>query len=269
MTRLIALISAAALLLAANIAGATSKLDTRVETATEILNDLNRIPEQAIPAYLLNRAYAVAVVPSVVRAGAFLVGGSFGKGIIVVRRPDGSWSNPAFIRLGNASFGPQFGVQGADLILVFKSRRGVEQIAEGKLTLGGTAAASAGPVGRTAVAATDGRFQSEIYTYARSRGLFAGISLDGGGITMDSAANAAYYGSTDAAAWRILNDASIPTPVSAQEFIARLGAMAPRLQWQDGARNAQNAPSSQPADTGAKTYAVEETTAQPAPETMF
>jgi lipid-binding SYLF domain-containing protein len=274
MNRLIAL--AATLALAAPaLAGAApvaSKLDDRVAAANEVLQELNRIPEQAIPSALLNRAYAVAVVPGTIKGG-FIVGGSFGKGVLVTRRPDGRWSNPAFITLANLGIGWQAGAQGSDLILVFKSRKGVENIERGKFTLGGSASAAAGPVGRTTVAATDGEFRAEIYTYARSRGLFAGVSLDGGALTFDHKANAAYYdGAASGTPTRILNDDGIPTPATARPFLATLAGMAPQLQWQ-GAAEARSAatPSPAPADAAARTYGMDEPApaAKPAPETVF
>jgi lipid-binding SYLF domain-containing protein len=252
----------------------TPQLDARVASANEVLQQLNRIPEQAIPSALLNRAYAVAVIPSTVKAG-FMVSGSYGKGVIVTRRPDGRWSNPAFVTLSNIGIGWQAGAQGSDLILVFKSRKGVENIARGKFTLGGSASAAAGPVGRTAVAATDGEFKAEIYTYSRSRGLFAGVSLDGGALLFDHKANAAYYdGSASGTPTRILNDDGIPTPATARPFVETLTAMAPRLQW-TGASEARAASVPAPAPAEAvKTYAVDDAPPAapadaPAPETVF
>jgi len=257
------------------LAQAADDLNRRVQSATEVLQDLQRIPEQAIPPNLLNRAYAVAVIPNVVK-GAFFVGGSFGKGVLLVRHSDGSWSNPAFIRLGNVSFGPQWGAQGADLVLVFKSQQGVDNIARGKFTLGGSASASAGPVGRTALAMTDGEFKSEIYTYARSRGAFVGFAMDGGVITIDQEANTAFYGNaTDGAAARLFSDRNIATPPGAQPLLLALGAMAPKLDWKDAALASQApaapapAPASPPVSPPAsKTYAIEDG-AEPAPETKF
>ena len=252
-----------------NTAQAAADLDHRVQAATEVLQDLQRIPEQAIPPNLLNRAYAVAVIPNVVKGG-FWVGGSYGKGVLLVRQSDGSWSNPSFVKLGNISFGPQIGVQGADLILVFKSRRGVDNIANGKFTLGGTASASAGPVGRTALAMTDGEFKAEIYTYSRSRGLFAGVSLDGGAITIDKVANMTWYGNaTEGSANRIFTDRSLATPAAAESLRTTLTAMAPHLNWKDSAMASQASqpPAAAPAPQS-KTYAVEDGAA-PAPETKF
>jgi lipid-binding SYLF domain-containing protein len=251
-------------------ASAADDLNRRVQAANEVLQDLQRIPEQAIPPNLLNRAYAVAVIPNVIKGG-FIVGGSFGKGVLMVRRNDGAWSNPAFIKLANVGIGWQAGAQGADLVLVFKSRQGVDNIARGKFTLGGSASASAGPVGRTTGAMTDGEFKSEIYTYARSRGLFAGVSLDGGAITIDNTANTAWYGnSVDGAAARIFSDRSIATPPGARTLLVTLGGMAPPLNWNDAGQVAQTpAPAAPVQDsTDSKTYAVEDG-AEPAPETKF
>lgn len=248
-------------------AAAETSLDRRLDAAHEVLQDLTRIPERGVPSYLLNRAYAVAVIPNVVKAG-FVVGGSYGRGVLLVRRSDGRWSNPSFVRLANAGIGWQFGVQGSDLVLVFKNRQGVDNIAQGKFTLGGSASASAGPVGRSTVAATDGEFKAEIYTYARSRGLFAGVSLDGGAITIDHEANAVYYdGTASALASRILNDDGTPTPATARPLLETLTAMAPPLSW-DAAPTSRAAQAPAATPDGAKTFAVEDS-AKPAPETVF
>ncbi|MCL4779936.1 MAG: lipid-binding SYLF domain-containing protein [Gammaproteobacteria bacterium] len=243
----------------------TAEIDQRVQAATDMLNDLQRIPERAIPPNLLNSAYAVAVIPNVVKGG-FFVGGSYGRGLMMVRHPDGSWSNPSLIRLGNLSLGFQFGVQGADLVLVFKNRRGVDNIARGKFTLGGSSSVSAGPVGRTALAMTDGEFKAEIYSYARSRGLFAGVAIDGGAITIDHEDNAAWYGSEEmGASSRIFSDTSLPTPASAKPLLAALTEMAPALNWRDSAAAAPATPPAAAPAAGGQTYPVEDS----APETKF
>ena len=209
---------------------AASSLDRRVDAATEVLEQISRIPEQAIPPTLLNNAYAVAVIPSVIKAG-FIIGASYGKGVLVVRRPDGRWSNPSFITLGAGSLGWQAGAQSSDIILVFKTRKGVTNIENGKLTLGGDANVAAGPVGRHTRAATDWRLKAEIYSYSRNRGLFAGISLEGAYISMDEKANYAYYQSGQGTAKNILSDDHIPTPIHAKRFIETLAARAPALNW--------------------------------------
>lgn len=231
-------------------------LDQRVDAATEVLQQLSRIPEQGIPPTLLQNAYAIAVIPNQIKAG-FMIGGSYGKGILVVRRPDGRWSNPSFISMGAGSIGWQIGAQASDIILVFKSRKGVDNIASGKFTLGADANVAAGPVGRHTSAATDVQLKAEIYAYSRNRGLFAGVSLEGSVISIDKKANQAYYGAGASDAATILSDTHMPTPAHARRFIEVLTAKAPRLQWQTGSRTAANLGGQAPADGGsAKTFAI-------------
>ena len=181
------------LLMVAMTANAASREEEKVAAATDVIDQLSRIPEQAIPPSLLARAYAIAVIPNVGK-GAFIVGYQRGRGVLVVRRDDNTWSNPSFIRINSGSFGWQWGGQSCDIILVFKTRQGVENIQKGKLTLGADAAVAAGPVGRRTAAATDIELKAEVYSYSRSRGLFAGVALEGSAVTIDAKANAAYYG---------------------------------------------------------------------------
>jgi len=247
---------------------AASKYDRRVESATDVLNQFTRIPEQGIPPKLLKNAYAIAVVPNLIKAG-FGIGGSFGSGILVVRQPDGRWSNPSFIKMGAGSVGWQIGAQSSDIILVFKNQRGVENIAKGKVKLGGDASAAAGPVGRTTSASTDGRLKAEIYTYARNRGLFVGVSLEGAWIGMDERANRIFYQDGQGTnAGLILSDSHIPTPAYARRFLEVLSAKAPALEWQpENSRqaNSRNTRSSSES-SGAKIYAIDEA---PASDSVF
>jgi lipid-binding SYLF domain-containing protein len=173
-------------------ANAGQKEDQRAENASRVLSEILRIPEDSVPTKLLQEAAAIAVVPDVVKAG-FVVGGRHGKGLIAVRGEDGTWSNPSFIKLNGGSIGFQAGVQSADVILVFRSKRGVDSIVNGKFTLGADASVAAGPVGRSAQASTDEQLKAEIYSYSRARGLFAGVSIDGAVLSMDHKANAATY----------------------------------------------------------------------------
>jgi len=173
---------------------AGQKENDRANSASRVLSEILKIPEESIPSKLLNEAQAIAVIPDVVKAG-FVVGGRRGKGLIAVRGADGSWSNPSFIILTGGSIGFQAGIQSADVILVFRNGRGVDSIVNGKFTLGGDASVAAGPVGRSAQASTDEQLKAEIYSYSRARGLFAGISLDGAVMQIDKKANAAVYGS--------------------------------------------------------------------------
>ncbi len=257
MTRLTTILAGALLGVFAFTTQAATELDYRVDTATQILNDLQRIPENAVPPALLSRAYAVAVIPSVVKGG-FIVGGAWGRGIVVARRAEGSWSNPAFVQLAQGSFGFQAGLQSTDLILVFKTQRALDGLSRGKITLGGDASIAAGPVGRQATASTDVQMQSEIYSYARNRGFFAGVSLQGGVLSMDRKANGAYYqGETSAA--RILTDTTIPAPATARRFLDTLTAMAPGAPAANGARTAARDPDMEaPAPEAARTYGISE-----------
>ena len=214
-------------------AGAATREEKRVADATDVLDQLLRIPEQGIPATLLSRAYAVAVIPNVVKVG-FVLGVRHGKGILVVRQDDSSWSNPAFIALTGGSVGWQIGAQSTDIILVFKTRKGVDGIANGKLTLGADASIAAGPVGRQASAATDMVFQAEIMSYSRARGLFAGVSFEGTGVTMDRKANVAFYGDTAMSPERIFVSSPNIAPAVANTFVQVLTAQTHRLPKQPG-----------------------------------
>ena len=165
----------------------------RASNAVRVLNDIMQAPDKSIPQDLLRDAKAIAVVPDLLKVG-FVLGGRRGEGLISVKGPDGTWSNPSFITMTGGSLGFQAGVSSTDVILVFRTQRGVDSIVSGKFTLGADASAAAGPVGRTATAATDAQLKAEIYSYSRARGLFAGVALDGSALRIDYDANAAIYG---------------------------------------------------------------------------
>ncbi len=219
--------------MAAMPAAGASKEEKRVADATDVLDQLLRIPEQSVPPALLARAYAVAVIPNVFKAG-FGNGARWGKGILVVRREDDTWSNPAFIALTGGSFGWQIGAQSTDIILVFKTREGVAGIANGKFTLGVDASIAAGPVGRHTEIATDIQFRAEVFSYSRSRGIFAGIALEGAGVTMDRVANAAFYGSSSITPEQIFESSGNVVPAVANTFVQILTAQTRRLPKQPG-----------------------------------
>lgn len=228
----VALVTAMALFVT-SVAWAATREEKRVADAADVLDQLSRIPEKAIPPNLLSRAYAVAVIPNVVKA-AFGLGARRGKGVLVVRQDDNSWSNPAFITLTAGSFGWQIGAESADVILVFKTRKGVDGIANGKLTLGANASVAAGPVGRQTSVATDIEFQAEVYSYSRTRGLFAGVALEGAGVTMDRKANAAFYGSTTMTPEKIFVSSPNIAPDVANTFVQVLTAQTARLPTTPG-----------------------------------
>lgn len=167
--------------------------EKRLENAVRVLDEVMQSPDRAVPKRLLEDAYAIAVIPDVVKAGLF-IGGRRGRGVVSVRTPDGSWSHPSFLTLTGGSLGFQAGVQSTDVVLVFRSERGVDSIVNGKFALGADASVAAGPVGRNALASTDSDLRAEIYSYSRARGLFAGVALDGAVLSIDHRANQASYG---------------------------------------------------------------------------
>jgi lipid-binding SYLF domain-containing protein len=235
---------------------ADTREEKRVMDATDVLDQILRIPEQAIPPALLSRAYAVAVIPSVIKVG-FGIGARHGKGILVVRNKDRTWSNPTFVSITGGSFGWQVGAQSTDIILVFKTRKGVDGITSGKFTLGADASVAAGPVGRQAEVATDWKFQSEVYSYSRNRGLFAGVSLEGSGISMDRKANAAYYGSASMTIEEIFASSGNAAPPSANNFVQVLATQTAGLPMRPGAKAgvaSATPPPSQEAEV--KTYGI-------------
>jgi len=187
------LLLAALVLLPATAVHAEDPPLVRAENSVRVLKEIMEAPDKSIPTDLLREAHAIAVIPDMVKAG-FIFGGRRGEGLISVKSPDGTWSNPSFISLTGGSVGFQAGVSSTDVILVFRTQRGVDSIVNGKFTLGADAAAAAGPVGRTATASTDSQFKAEIYSYSRSRGLFAGVALDGSALRIDYDANEAIYG---------------------------------------------------------------------------
>lgn len=229
---LLAALSVFMLVVAADSDAATRE-EKRVADASDVLDQLLRIPEKSIPPTLLARAYAVAVIPNVVKA-AFGLGARRGKGILVVRQDDDSWSNPAFVTLTGGSLGWQIGAQSTDIVLVFKTRKGIDGIASGKLTLGADASVAAGPVGRHTGIATDLMFEAEVVSYSRSRGLFVGVALEGAGVTMDRKANAAFYSSANMTPEKIFVSPPNSAPNVANTFVQVLTAQTRRLPTSPG-----------------------------------
>jgi len=193
MRRLPRLILLTAALAATAPAVAGPQEDQRSRNAIRVLAEIQNIPEQAIPDKLLDDARAVVVIPDTIKAG-LVIGGRRGHGLMSVKAADGSWSNPVFIKLTGGSIGFQAGVQSSDVVLVFRNDRSLDNIVNGKFTLGADAGVAAGPVGRSASAATDGQLKAEIWSWSRARGLFAGVALDGAVLQIDDAANLEAYG---------------------------------------------------------------------------
>jgi lipid-binding SYLF domain-containing protein len=201
---------------------AGAREEGRLLTATEVVEEVQAMPDQQIPDALLSRAYGIAVIPDVTKV-AFIFGGRHGNGVLVVRdKLTSAWSNPSFVSLTGGSWGFQAGAQSSDIVLVFTTKTGIEGIAGGKLTLGADASVATGPVGRQGSAATDMSFNAEIYSYARTRGLFGGIALDGSVISIDRSANSALYGKSGVTATDIFSGQAPAAPPTAQRFLDRL-----------------------------------------------
>jgi lipid-binding SYLF domain-containing protein len=171
-------------------------LSNRVSKAAAVLQDLTASADKRIPNELLERAEAIAVIPNMIK-GAFGIGGRFGKGVVAQRSDNGRWSSPSFLEVGGGSFGAQLGVTSTDLVLVFTDRKALSLLEGGKdLKLGVDAGVAAGPVGRSAEAGVNAKLDTAIYAYSRSKGLFAGIALDGAVLNIDKDANEKVYGSS-------------------------------------------------------------------------
>jgi lipid-binding SYLF domain-containing protein len=205
-----------------NLAHAGAREEGRLLTATEVLEEVRAMPDVRLPDTLLAHAYGIAVIPDVTKV-AFIFGGRHGNGVLSVRdKLTSPWSNPVFISLTGGSWGFQAGAQSSDIILVFTTKTGIEGIAGGKLTLGADASVATGPVGRQGSAATDMSFNAEIYSYARTRGLFGGIALDGSVLSIDRSANASFYRKSGVTATEILSGQAPSPPDTAHRFLERL-----------------------------------------------
>jgi lipid-binding SYLF domain-containing protein len=202
---------------------AQAREEGRLLMATQVLEEIRAQRDSAIPDRLLDRAYGIVVVPNVTKL-AFIGGGRWGKGAMVVRDKDGRFTSPVFVTLAGASIGWQWGGTSTDIVLVFTTKAGIEGITGGKLTLGADAAVAAGPVGRAASAATDQSFAAEVYSYSRSRGLFAGVALDGTSISVDRKANGNFYKKKGVMASDIINGAVTSDVDSTRRFLAAVSS---------------------------------------------
>jgi lipid-binding SYLF domain-containing protein len=193
----------------------TGKLDERLTAAAAVIEEVMATPDKAIPQSILASASCVVVVPSFKKA-AFGVGAQYGQGVATCRTPSG-WSAPVFVQLAGGSFGFQIGGQATDLILVAMNQNGLQDMLKNKFKIGGDAAASAGPVGRNAQAGTDWKLNAEFLTYSRSKGLFAGIDLDGTVLSQNQDYTRLEFGA-DLPFEKILRG-NVPTPPNATHFI--------------------------------------------------
>jgi lipid-binding SYLF domain-containing protein len=252
-----ALIPAAALAVtfAAAPAAAVTREEATVDNALLVLRELQAIPDQQIPDLLLSRAEGLVILPANVKVG-LIFGARFGNGVMLVRKPDRSWSNPVFVSTGGGSWGFQAGGQVSDIVLVLTTPQSVEGITDGKLTLGADASVAAGPVGRTAMASTSVTFDSEVYAYSRSQGLFAGVSLEGNGIFIGKKANRRFYDGEDSAAAIIAQTS--PAPAPAAELVAEVTRMTSAATGNVASEDVKKEPAPQQRPTEAKTYPMED-----------
>ena len=164
----------------------------KIHDAVNVLKDFSTMKEN-IPHDLISEYKGIVIIPNMINAGIG-IGAKRGRGIALVKNDDGTWSDPVFITLTGGSIGPQIGVQSVDLVLVFRHKGVLTKVKDGDFTIGGDISAAAGPVGRSTSANTDYQLKAEVYSYSRSRGLFAGISINGSNLAIDKGANHAYYG---------------------------------------------------------------------------
>jgi len=202
---------------------AQAREEGRLLYAGQILTDIRGERDRGIPDRLLERAYGIAVFPDLTKV-AFFAGGRRGHGALVVRDKNGRFTNPVFVTMTGGSFGWQWGVALSDIVLVFTTPKGIEGINGGKVTLGADASVAAGPVGRQASAATDAGFKAEVYSYSRSKGVFAGLALDGTVITIDDGANAAFYKKPGVTAGDIIAGNVTTDDDSARRFLAAVAS---------------------------------------------
>ena len=198
-----------------NAADDSAKLSQRLDSARAVVNEIMSTPDKGIPEKILQGASCVVVVPAYKKA-AFVVGGQYGQGVATCRTAKG-WSAPVFVQLAGGSFGFQIGGQSTDLVLIAMNHDGLQHMLTNKFKLGADAAASAGPVGRNAQAGTDWKLNAEFLTYSRSKGLFAGLDLDGTVLSQNEDDTRAEYGSN--ISFKDVLAGNTPAPIGARPFV--------------------------------------------------
>lgn len=200
----------------------------RLQRATEVFREMMKAPDKGIPQDLLGKAECIAVVPGLKKGGLGL-GGKYGKGLVMCRKNDRSWTAPSFLTIEGGSIGFQIGFTQIDVIMLIMNRNGIDKLIGDKFTIGADASAAAGPVGRQTAAQTNIRMDAEILTYSRAKGLFAGISLDGATLRQDKDDNRDFYG-RDVDARKILLDGAVEMPAEARPLASALSWQSPKKQ---------------------------------------
>jgi lipid-binding SYLF domain-containing protein len=193
----------------------------KVNDAAAVLTEIRNAPDKGIPDGIWNKAHCVVVIPSLKKAG-FILGGEHGSGVMSCRHGN-TWGPPVFMELTKGSAGLQAGISSTDLVLVVMNERGAEKLLNNKVTLGGDASVAAGPVGRSASAATDAQLSSEMLSYSRSKGLFAGIDLSGGSLNPDKSENDRAYGPNVSTRDIALGNTTVKVPPEMKAFTNALG----------------------------------------------
>lgn len=214
-------VAAFGFLMTAPVAHADAERTERVDRAREVFQDLITAADRAVPESLLVRTRAIAIFPRVLKA-ALGFGGRYGKGVVSCRDSAGQWSPPAFLTLTGGSWGLQIGAESAEVVLFFMSERGTRSLLDSKFTLGGKVGVAAGPVGRTAEVATDLKLDAEIYSYARSKGLFAGLSLEGARLAPDNKSIESFYGEPVSARALLFDHKAPRVPPAAEKLMQSL-----------------------------------------------
>lgn len=200
----------------------------RLQRAAQVFQEIMKTPDKGIPEDLLNKAECIAIVPGL-KKGALGLGGKYGKGVVMCRKHDRSWTAPLFIAVEGGSVGFQIGFSQTDVVLLMMNRKGVEKLLGDKFTLGADASVAAGPVGRNATAQTNVRMDAEILGYSRSKGLFAGVSLEGATLRPDKDDNRDFYGK-DVDPRAVLMEAKVPMPAEARPLASALSWQSPKKQ---------------------------------------
>jgi SH3 domain-containing YSC84-like protein 1 len=213
--------------------GASARQDAeeRLQNATDVMHEIMGTPDKGIPEEVLEHARCVAVVPHMIKGG-FVFGGKGGKGVATCRTPKG-WSAPAFITISGGNWGLQIGVEAVDLVMIIQNEKGMQRLLSSNFHVGADASAAAGPVGRHAEAGTSWKLDTEILTYSRAKGVFAGLTLEGASIRQDSDSRHAIYGPKVTTKALLLG--KVPAPATAQPFLAAIrGAKAQAVAEEKG-----------------------------------
>jgi lipid-binding SYLF domain-containing protein len=201
-------------------ASAREDATDRLNNAAAVVHEIMSAPDKGIPEEVLKNARCVAVVPSLMKGG-FIFGAKHGKGVATCRTADG-WSAPAFITVSGGSWGLQIGVEAVDLVMIIQNEKGMQRLLSSNFKIGAHASAAAGPVGRHASAGTNWRMDTEILTYSRARGVFAGLTLEGASVRQDNDSRHALYGRKVTTRALLLGE--VPSPSAAQPFLAEIRA---------------------------------------------